>query len=118
VVASSLTIAWRNSVEVPWASSLRRHRDKSPNNLLWSMLQQAVADHPAHLRLRPFDARRSTYHFKAQWGAAVRAGSIGWARAPCPIKSRQPQVPAAIASQRLPLWVTNRVGPRLVRNIP
>ena len=123
VVASSLTIAWRNSVEVPWASSLRRHRDKSPNNLLyWSMLQQAVADHR-----RVFDFGRSTpnegtYRFKAQWGA--EPGPMHWeywlASGAMPDQSpANPKFQAAIAVwQRLPLWVTNRVGPRLVRNIP
>ena len=76
-MASSLTFAWRDSVEVPWASSLRKHRDKSPNNLLyWEMLQQAIAD-----GRRVFDFGRSTpdegtYHFKSQWGA--QPGPMHW----------------------------------------
>lgn len=123
VIASSLTFAWRDGVEVPWASSLRRHRDKSPSNLLyWSMLQQAVAE-----GRRVFDFGRSTpnegtYHFKLQWGA--QPGPMHWeywlASGPLPDQSpANPKFQAAIAVwQRLPLWLTNRVGPRIVRNIP
>jgi len=123
VVASSLTFAWRDSIEVPWASSLRKHRDKSPNNLLyWEMLQQAIAD-----GRRVFDFGRSTpdegnYHFKSQWGA--QPGPMHWeywlASGTMPDQSpANPKFQVAIAVwRRLPLWVTNRVGPRLVRNIP
>ena len=123
VVASSLTFAWRDSIEVPWASSLRRHRDKSPNNLLyWAMLQQAIAD-----RRRVFDFGRSTpnegtYHFKSQWGA--ESGPMHWeywlASGALPDQSpANPKYRAAIAVwRRLPLWVSNRVGPHLVRNLP
>jgi serine/alanine adding enzyme len=123
VVASSLTFAWRDSIEVPWASSLRRHRDKSPNNLLyWAMLQQAIAD-----RRRVFDFGRSTpnegtYHFKSQWGA--EPGPMHWeywlASGALPDQSpANPKYGAAIAVwRRLPLWVSNRVGPHLVRHLP
>ena len=123
VVASSLTFAWRDSIEVPWASSLRRHRDKSPNNLLyWAMLQQAIAD-----RRRVFDFGRSTpnegtYHFKSQWGA--EPGPMHWeywlASGALPDQSpANPKYRAAIAVwRRLPLWVSNRVGPHLVRHLP
>jgi len=123
VVASSLTFAWRDSVEVPWASSLRRHRDKSPNNLLyWAMLQQAIAD-----RRDVFDFGRSTpnegtYHFKTQWGA--QPGAMHWeywlASGVVPNQSPDnPKFQAAIATwRRLPLWVSNRLGPHIVRNLP
>jgi serine/alanine adding enzyme len=123
VVASSLTFAWRDSVEVPWASSLRKHRDKSPNNLLyWAMLQQAITD-----RRRVFDFGRSTpnegtYHFKTQWGA--QPGPMHWeywlASGVVPNQSPDnPKFQAAIATwRRLPLWVSNRLGPHIVRNLP
>ena len=72
-VAASITVGWRDRIEVPWASALRAHNDKAPNMLLyWTMLKQAIA--PA----RPtFDFGRSTpdestYRFKAQWGAQPR----------------------------------------------
>jgi FemAB-related protein (PEP-CTERM system-associated) len=123
VVASSMTVAWRDTVEVPWASSLRRHRDKSPNNLLyWSMLQQAIAE-----RQRVFDFGRSTpdegtYHFKAQWGA--EPSPMHWeywlASGTMPdLSPSNAKYRTAIAIWRkLPLWVSNSVGPHVVRNLP
>jgi FemAB-related protein (PEP-CTERM system-associated) len=78
VVASSLTFAWRDTVEVPWASSLRKHRDKSPNNLLyWAMLQQAIAGWAARLRLRPLDAGRGDLPLQVAVGRTARTDALG-----------------------------------------
>jgi len=124
VVAGAVTIAWRSTVEVPWASSLQRHRDKSPNNLLyWSMLEHAIGE-----GMRTFDFGRSTpgegtFHFKQQWGAV--ASPFHWeywlaAGRTLPDQSpKNPKFMAAIAAwRRLPLWVANRLGPAIVRDIP
>ena len=123
VIAASVTYAWRHTVEVPWASSLRSHRDKSPNNLLyWAMLRQAADD-----KREIFDFGRSTpdegtFHFKRQWGAVP--GPMHWeywlASGTLPDQSpANPKFRAAIAAwQRLPLAVANRLGPSIVRNIP
>ena len=62
-------VRWRDTVEVPWASSLREHSDMSPNMLLyWTMLKR---DQTGASR---FDFGRSTpdegtFQFKRQWGA-------------------------------------------------
>jgi serine/alanine adding enzyme len=123
VIAASITLGWRSTVEVPWASSLQTHRDKSPNNLLyWSMLQYAIDQ-----RFTTFDFGRSTpgegtYHFKTQWGA--EASPLNWEYwlhgGSMPDQSpKNPKFRLAIATwRRLPLWVANRVGPRVVRNLP
>lgn len=61
---------FRDTVTVPWASSLRRFASKCPNNILyWEALQYACARD-----YRRFDFGRSsidsgTYVFKKQWGA-------------------------------------------------
>src|SRR5262249_58677183 len=53
-----------------WASSLRRHFEHCPNQLLyWEAIQEAI-----RRRLRAFDFGRSqwdtgTFRFKEQWGA-------------------------------------------------
>src|SRR5262249_13964516 len=53
-----------------WASSLRRHFEHCPNQMLyWEAIQEAI-----RRRLRAFDFGRSqrdtgTYRFKEQWGA-------------------------------------------------
>lgn len=69
-LACSLIIGFRNTLENPWASSLRQYSRLSPNMLLyWTMLEYAC-DHG----YKYFDFGRSspgegTYKFKEQWGA-------------------------------------------------
>ena len=70
-VAAAVALGWRNSVLVPWASSLREFRNQCPNMLLyWQMLEHAIGE-----RRAVFDFGRSsrdggTHQFKQQWGAS------------------------------------------------
>jgi FemAB-related protein (PEP-CTERM system-associated) len=124
VVAAGISYRHRDTIEVPWASSLKEFRTLSPNTLLyWHMIRYAV-EHGAQV----FDFGRSTpnegtYKFKEQWGAVpspvcweyrlLRGSSL-------PDQSpKNPKFQAAIAIwKRLPLGVTTALGPRIVRSIP
>jgi serine/alanine adding enzyme len=123
-IAASLTVGWRDRLEVPWASSLRAHNDKAPNMLLyWAMLQWATA-----ADYGTFDFGRSTPHegtflFKKQWGAEPVA--LAWEYLLRPSGSlpdhspKNPKFQLAVSSWRkLPLAVANALGPVVVRNIP
>jgi FemAB-related protein (PEP-CTERM system-associated) len=123
-IAASVTVGWRDRLEVPWASSLRAHHDKAPNMLLyWSMLQAAIAG-----GRRVFDFGRSTpdegtFLFKKQWGA--QSSELAWeyvlpeAGVVPDHSPKNPRFRLAIASwRRLPLPVANALGPAVVRNIP
>jgi FemAB-related protein (PEP-CTERM system-associated) len=123
VIAASLVLFWRERVEVPWASSLRRSAAQAPNMLLyWGMLKWAV-----EAGLKSFDFGRSTrgegtYHFKKQWGASESPTVWEYAGLQGDIPNQGPSNPkfsAAIAAwKQMPLWLANALGPRLVRNIP
>ena len=69
-VACSLIIGFKDTLENPWSSALRKYSRFSPNMLLyWSMLKYACDN-----GFRYFDFGRSTpgegtYKFKQQWGA-------------------------------------------------
>jgi len=69
-LAGSVISGYREILENPWASSLRKYGHLSPNMLLyWAMLEYGC-DHG----FKYFDFGRSTpgegtYHFKKQWGA-------------------------------------------------
>ena len=76
---------------------------------------------------RTFDFGRSTpdegtFHFKKQWGAQPQ--ELAWEylglSGEVPDQSpKNPKFKAAIAVwQHLPVWLTNRVGPPIVRSIP
>ncbi|RPJ84792.1 MAG: FemAB family PEP-CTERM system-associated protein [Acidobacteria bacterium] len=123
-VAAGITIGYRGAVENPWASSLREHRSLNPNMLLyWTMIQDAIAR-----GYKVFDFGRSspnegTYNFKKQWGAIE--SPFYWEyvlRNEAPLPDQSPKSTkfslAVSAWQRLPLTLTNLLGPPVVRNIP
>jgi FemAB-related protein (PEP-CTERM system-associated) len=123
-VAAGIAIRFRDTVLVPWASSLRAFRHLCPNMLLyWKMLEQAVAD-----GARVFDFGRSSpgsgpQQFKRQWGAAE--APLNWqyvlvGRRTLPDAApSSPKLRAAVAVwSRLPLWLANAAGPHIVRSIP
>jgi len=122
--AAAITIRFRDTVLVPWASSRREFRHLCPNMLLyWTMLEHAVA-----AGARRFDFGRSSpdsgpHQFKLQWGA--EQAPLTWeylllTRETAPDQgASNPKFARAVdAWSRLPLWVTNRIGPAIVRNIP
>jgi FemAB-related protein (PEP-CTERM system-associated) len=123
-MAASMTLTFRDTVLVPWASSLREFRSLSPNTLLyWTMLESAVQS-----GARRFDFGRSspgagTHKFKLQWGAVEQP--LAWeyvllSMAAVPDHGpTNPKFDAAIALwKRCPLWLANAIGPHVVRVIP
>jgi len=123
-VAAGVLLRHRSSLEIPWASSLRETNRLGTNMLLyWTCLRSAVA-----MGCDRFDFGRSspdsgTYRFKRQWGARpVPFRWYVWSRGggqPAPLNPSNPKYRLAVrAWQRLPLWLANRLGPAIVRNIP
>ena len=76
-VAGGIIIIFRDTIEIPWASSLREYNRLSPNMLLyWSFLEFA-----GNKGFKFFDFGRSTinsgtFRFKKQWGA--RSENLVW----------------------------------------
>jgi serine/alanine adding enzyme len=123
-VAAGVLIGWRDTIEIPWASSLREHNHVGPNMLLyWTALQHAI-----RMGYRNFDFGRSTrgagtWKFKEQWGAQpVPLHWYYFMRDGRPLPEMNPDNGkyrlAINVWRRLPLAVTNRVGPYLVKNLP
>jgi len=123
-VASGFLVAFKNRLEIPWASSLSEYNKYSPNMLLyWNCLEFASRG-----GFKVFDFGRSTagektYKFKEQWGARpVQLHWHYWLRDGGGIPDLTPGNPKyqlAIALwKRLPLSVTKIIGPRIIRNIP
>jgi len=123
-VAAGFLAGFRDRLEIPWASSLRAYNRLNPNMLLyWRCLELAC-----ERQYRVFDFGRSspdagTYRFKEQWGAKpTPLYRYYWLKNGGPVPEVNPANPkyrAAIAVwQRLPLAVTERLGPRIVKYIP
>lgn len=123
-VAGAMTVRYRDTIEIPWASSLKSYRASCPNNLLyWTAIEHAI-----QTGCRTFDFGRSTpgegtYEFKRQWGAVPSVVSWEYAlltRSALPDQSpANPRFKHIIELwKRLPVPLTTAVGPRIVRSIP
>lgn len=123
-VAGGITLRHRDMIEVPWASSLREYRSHCPNNLLyWRIIEHAIAAGCTALDFGRSTPNEGTYQFKQQWGAEPTP--LHWeyvldaGRALPDLTPSNPRFSAAIAIwTRLPLAITNFVGPHIVRSIP
>jgi FemAB-related protein (PEP-CTERM system-associated) len=123
-VASGFLAGFKNRMEIPWASSLRSHNRFSPNMLLyWSCLKFACEQGYKTFDFGRSTAGESTYKFKEQWGATPSPMIWSyWVREEGNIPDltpRNPKYRLAIGIwKRLPLPVTQILGPRIIRNIP
>jgi len=123
-VASGFLVSYRDTVEMPWASSLREYNHLSPNMMLYWKVLSYAADNG----FKKFDFGRSTphegtYQFKMQWGAQPL--QLYWhywlsrGNALPEINPKNPKYRYFIKIwQHLPLWLTKALGPGIVRNIP
>lgn len=123
-VAASIVVGYKNTVEVPWAASVRSADRFSVNMYLyWRMLEYAAAsDHEL------FDFGRSTvdsgtYRFKKQWGATPeQLHWYYWLRDDVELPRLNLDNPkyrlASSLWQRMPVWLANAIGPHIVRNLP
>ena len=123
-VAAGITFAWRDTIEVPWASSLRAYRALCPNNLLyWAIIEHAVTSGFKTLDFGRSTPNEGTYEFKRQWGAVP--SQLYWEYALVSAREIPDQSPAnpkfksAIELwKRLPVPVATAIGPLIVRSIP
>ena len=122
-VAAALLLHGWGVTEVPTASSLKAYNSSNVNMLMYHHLLRRAVERGQ----RVFDFGRSTtegntFKFKKQWGAkphpatwqySVLAGEVGDMRPDNPRYQR-----AIRLWQRLPVGLTSRVGPMIVRGIP
>jgi FemAB-related protein (PEP-CTERM system-associated) len=124
VVAAGLTFRTGGIVEVPWASSIRDYNSLCPNHLLyWHVIEAAVAGNCSTLDFGRSTPNEGTYQFKAQWGATPvplywEYVLLNGQALPDNSPKNQKFQLAIEAWKRSPLWLTNFVGPRIVRSIP
>lgn len=122
--AAAFLVGHGAQLEIPWASTVRDFNRISINMLLyWEVLRYAI-----DAGYQRFDFGRSTidagtYRFKKQWGAEPR--QLHWhywladGGEPPKMNPDNPKYAMAIRTwQKLPLSVANRIGPRIVRNLP
>jgi FemAB-related protein (PEP-CTERM system-associated) len=118
-VAGGVCMVFRDTVMVPWASSLREWRSRCPSNLLyWEAIKSACDK-----GLRWLDFGRSspgggTYRFKMQWGGQERRLHWEASERPSIVDSDDPRYRWMISAwQRLPVPVATLIGPILRKRL-
>ena len=123
-VAAGFLIGHRDTLEIPWASTIRDVNPLSMNMLLyWEVLKYAIDN-----RFRLFDFGRSskdagTYRFKQQWGAQPRQLYWHyWLQQGTTLPALNPANPKYTLAikiwRKMPLSMTTRLGPLIVKNLP
>ena len=123
-IAAGLTYRTRQMVEIPWASSIRDFNSLCPNHLLyWHALETSLAEDATVFDFGRSTPGEGTYKFKEQWGAEPVA--LHWEYWLPPghelpdASPKNPKYRLMIETwKRLPLWLANVAGPRIVRAIP
>ena len=123
-VASGFLAGGKKMLEIPWASSIRKHNKLSPNMLLyWTCLSFACERGYSVFDFGRSTVGESTYRFKEQWGAKpVQLHWHYWLRqdGEMPdITPRNPKYKLAVELwKKLPVTVTRVLGPHIIKNIP
>ena len=123
-VSAAMLLGYRDTLEIPWASTLRSANRLNANMVLyWNILKYACAEKYAFFDFGRSTKDAGTYRFKKQWGAQPIA--LHWHY----WLARGEQLPQLDPSngrfhlaiklwQKLPLFVANVIGPQIVKNLP
>ncbi len=122
--ASAFLLGFKEMLEIPWASSLRRYNRFSPNMLLyWEVLSFAIK-----AGYKKFDFGRGTkdggtHRFKKQWGGSEQ--TLYWyyvlpqGEELPQVNKENPKYALAIKMwQKLPLALANLIGPKIAKHLP
>ncbi len=123
-VAASFLTGYRDSIEVAWSSSLRQYLPLKPNMFLyWNLLCFAGQQGYCFFDFGRSTAGSGTHKFKMQWGAKELPLFWNyWLRRDTELPQVNPQNPKygifIWGWQKLPVFVTCWLGPRIVRCLP
>lgn len=123
-VAAGFLVGYRDKLEIPWASSAREVNSLGVNMFFyWKVLQYAVDKHYRYFDFGRSSTGSGTYRFKEQWGAQPK--QLYWhyhlnenRELPSINPDNSKYFLAINIWKRLPLILTNRLGPLIVRNLP
>ena len=122
-VASGAGFRWDGEFENTWASSLREFNRTSANmGLYWAMIERAAKEGLTRFNFGRCTPGSPTHEFKKQWGAVDEP--LWWYAGRASVDAATPSPDSAKFRlaiqlwQKLPLAVTNALGPRIVRHIP
>jgi len=122
-VAGGCGFLWDGEFEMTWSASRRSHQRRRPSlALYWAFLERTAAEGVARFNFGRSTPGSGPHEFKRQWGARQEPlwwyqwASGGLGSTPSPDSGRYRMGPRVW--RHLPLSLTNRLGPRIVRFIP
>jgi len=123
-VGGAVCLFFRDTVMVPWVSSLREAFALCPNFVLyWEVIRRACAEGRQWLDFGRSFTHAGTFEFKRQWGAQARP--LPWLfvdvrPGAAPATDRDPRRFAALARAwgRLPVPLATAIGPWLRKQLP
>lgn len=122
-VASGFIMFHHNTVEIPWASSIRKYNKLCVNMYLyWKVIEYSIQNGFQYFDFGRCTRNSGTYKFKKQWGGEeYQLWWYYWTSTgePKDVSPANPKYRLFINIwKRLPLFVTNTIGPYIVKNIP
>ena len=122
-VACGAGFRWGNEFEMTWASSLYEFNKLSPNMLLyWAFMERAINERLTLFNFGRCSPDSGTHRFKRQWGSRdeqlwwYQHTTVGPASTPSPDDGAYAWGPRVW--RHLPVSLTSRLGPLIVRYIP
>ena len=123
-VAAGFVLGFRDKLEIPWASSLRKANPLGVNMFMYrQILRVAIEQGYTFFDFGRSSIGASTYKYKKQWGAVEHQLHWHyWLKDADELPELNPDNPkykiAIRLWQCLPVAVANTIGPKLVRNLP
>lgn len=122
-IGAALALGNGTALEIPWASSLRRYNPYCVNHLLyWQLIQIACREGFRHFHFGRSTIDSGTYHFKKQWGA--ESLPLHWYTlrqdGAAASSAERPEESFSLARrvwQRLPKWIAELLGSRIIRKV-
>ncbi len=122
-LAAGCGFLWNGEFEITWAGALREASRMAPNMLLyWSLMEESIRKGASAFNFGRCSPDSGTHRFKRQWGGDdlplpwSQWSPAGVASTPNP-DSAKFRLATRVWS-RLPVAVTNRLGPPLARLLP
>jgi FemAB-related protein (PEP-CTERM system-associated) len=123
-VSAGFILGWRNTLEIPWASTLRCANKYSTNMILyWEIIRFAIGEGYQVFDFGRCSKGSNTHRFKKQWGAKEQ--SLYWhyclsdGNDVPKINPENSKYKLLIRGWKiLPVFIANFIGPFIIRNLP